>query len=430
MFVNNWKGPLVKNLLVLVLYTVAAQLLMLFFQIVLRRIYTPSDFGVFSVFLSCLGIVVTLFSLRFDTAIVVPKEEYPARQLLTLSFVSAFLWFLVLFLVCLFFSRGIAALLQLPPESHILFYIFPFSVLFYSLYNSINYWLIRNKQYPEAGKNKIVRRSAEGAIQVVCGLKSWFFGLVAGDLFGNIINTVVGYRQALVSGYKIKPFSLKLLGQIAVKYKHFPLFNLIPNLLNSLSLLLPVLIVNHHYSQAGTGFFDLSRMVLGIPLALIATSLSQVLLQQFAELKNQKKEILPVFKKVVLFLLIGGGMEILFFFFWSEDLFSFIFGNEWSKAGTLTAILVFSYAVKFVVSPLSGVFIVFEKLKWASLWQSMYFIFIVALFFLKVEWNVFFVVLIGIDILAYGIYFAMISWVIRNYQYELLANYNGGDEKK
>ncbi len=123
-------------------------------------------------------------------------------------------------------------------------------------------------------------------------------------------------------------------------------------------------------------------------------------------------------------------MEILFFFFWSEDLFSFIFGNEWSKAGTLTAILVFSYAIKFVVSPLSGVFIVFEKLKWASLWQSIYFVFIVALFFLKVEWNVFFVVLIGIDILAYGIYFAMISWVIRNYQYELSGNYNGSDEKK
>ncbi len=136
-----------------------------------------------------------------------------------------------------------------------------------------------------------------------------------------------------------------------------------------------------------------------------------------------------LFKQVVFFLVLGGLFEMLVFFLWSEQLFVFVFGKEWVQAGSLTAILVFSYAVKFIVSPLSGVFIVLEKLKWASLWQSIYFMAIVALYFLKVEWEVFFVVLVIIDVLAYSIYFAMIRWVIKSYQVSLSIKTRNNDNQ-
>lgn len=49
------------------------------------------------------------------------------------------------------------------------------------------------------------------------------------------------------------------------------------------SFLIPTILINKFYSAEYAGYYDLSKMVLSIPLALIAGSVANVLLQRFSE---------------------------------------------------------------------------------------------------------------------------------------------------
>ena len=58
---------------------------------------------------------------------------------------------------------------------------------------------------------------------------------------------------------------------------------------------------------------------------------------------------------------------ILIIEFFGIEIFTWVFGIEWKTAGQLTQILIFSYAIKFIVSPLTSVFTALEKIKISSI---------------------------------------------------------------
>jgi O-antigen/teichoic acid export membrane protein len=60
-------------------------------------------------------------------------------------------------------------------------------------------------------------------------------------------------------------------------------------------------------------------------------------------------------------------------FFISEDLFSFVFGQEWRVAGVYAKYLIPMFILKFVVSPLTNVHSVYEKQKLSLLLQLLMF---------------------------------------------------------
>jgi O-antigen/teichoic acid export membrane protein len=131
--------------------------------------------------------------------------------------------------------------------------------------------------------------------------------------------------------------------------------------------------VNAAFGKAQTGQFDLSRMVLSLPMALISISLSQVYLQHQAERIRKKEAIVPDFKKVSLTLLLLSLPLAVFLLLFASPLFAFVFGPEWRLAGQLTGVLIFGQTLKFVVSPLSSTLVALQEVRFSALWQILYF---------------------------------------------------------
>ena len=158
-------------------------------------------------------------------------------------------------------------------------------------------------------------------------------------------------------------------------------------------------------------------MVLALPLALISIALSQVYLQHQAEKIRNKQTIVESFSKVSLILALLSIPLAGILFLFSDELFKFIFGSDWKVAGELTALLAFSYAVKFIVSPLSATLIALKEVKFSALWQMAYFCMVAGLFYNPGK-NLFefayryFV----IDVMAYLAYFVLIYGVILRYE--------------
>jgi len=120
-------------------------------------------------------------------------------------------------------------------------------------------------------------------------------------------------------------------------------------------------------------------MVLIIPLSLITASLSQVIFQRFSEKRNQKQSIKKEAWGIFISLIILALFFAIIIQFFGVYLFQFVFGIQWGSSGAYASILVWAFALKFVISPFNILFTAFEKIGILSIWQTFYFILIILL---------------------------------------------------
>ncbi len=412
--------PIAKNLGILITGTVLAQAVTMGFQIVLRRIFTPEDFGAFAVYLSTIGILATWSSLRYEQTILLPKDDAKGDSLLGLSLVISLVFSLTIGLICWFFSNKILVFIGFPSAYQHWILWLPLSLFLFGTYQAMNFYLIRKKWFFLASNNKVIRRSTEGIVQTLLGLFHIPFGLIMGDILGQLSNGIHATYRIFTHRKVLEFFSIRRMKEVALEYQSFPLKNGIPSLLNALSLLLPVIIINRIFDSQTTGYFDLARMVLIFPLALITTSLSQVLLQRFTEKKHLKasirKEATLVFLSLATFSLVFG----LIIYFWGDYLFGLIFGNQWSMAGKYSKILVWAFTLKFIISPFNILFTALEKIGILSFWQILYFGLIITLNWIPFS-NIeaFLTTYVWFELISYGLVALLDFWLIYTYEKQL-----------
>ena len=126
-----------KNILTLFSGTAIAQALPILLSPVLSRIYTPLDFAILAIITPIITIGATISTLRFDIAVVVPKENSEAKTLLSTALITNIL-ITVLSALCVFvFQLTIPSNTLLSDEARkLLWYIPP----------GIFYWLVHSIQ--------------------------------------------------------------------------------------------------------------------------------------------------------------------------------------------------------------------------------------------------------------------------------------------
>jgi O-antigen/teichoic acid export membrane protein len=243
--------------------------------------------------------------------------------------------------------------------------------------------LIRKKKYLSVSFNKLVRRIFEGISQIGLGKLKNSSGLIFSDIIGQTANVVTVAFQTKRHGLDFSMISLSKLKFVIKKYADFPKYTLLPALMSSSSFLLPPLFLNKYFSAETAGYFDLAKLVLSIPLAFITTSFSSVLLQKISEKYNHNESIKKDLRPVLFIVLIIAVIEVITISIWGEELFSITFGKEWYYSGSISRIMVWSFATNFMVSTFSNIFVALRKIKIYSLWQLIYFTAIVCLIFVK-----------------------------------------------
>ncbi|PLX11953.1 MAG: hypothetical protein C0594_02945 [Marinilabiliales bacterium] len=417
------KNTLFSSSLTLITGTVLAQLVPVFLQVYLRRVFGEEVFAAYALYISLVGVIVIMSTLRYEMAIVLPRKDHDAANIFVLSILLSALINLIFFTIIIVMKEEVAVLIDFPQEYSIWLYFVPLSAFLASSYRTINFWLIRKKAFKASSLNKVFRRSGEGMVQGIgAGLK-FPKALVFGDISGNILNILIGGYQMLKKQFTFQYIKVSRIKINAKRYSEFPGFNLFPALLNTVSLLLPVFFVSRFFSDANVANFDLTRQVLLIPSAFISISISQVLLQQLSAKRNSGKSILGDLRNVFIALSTLAILEVIILFFFGPDLFSLIFGEKWNDAGVYAQILVFGFALKFMVSPLSSVFIALEKLKLNAVWQLLYFSMIFSLWFFR-SWEAqeFLRMYMYVDLIAYGVYLLMIVYLTINYEKKTIQN--------
>ncbi len=411
------KTPLLRDVFTLFTGTTIAQVIPVAIQPVLRRLFTPEEFGNYALYISIASTLIVIATMRYELAIVLPEKDKDGINLLALSQIISILVCSLSFLCIIFLKPYILNFLNIEQSDSNFLYFIPLGAFLFSSYQSFNYWLTRKKAFKQSAINKISRRSSEALIQFIQGINNIKHGLIYGDIIGRIILLFTGALQSIKKQFDFKEIKLSSVLQVARDYKDFPIYNAIPAVLNTASLMVPILLITKLYSREITGQVDLCVQLLGLPLSLISASVSQVLYQRIAEYKQKNNSIVKIYQSLLKSLLIMAFLGILLVELFGKWGINIIFGEQWTDAGTFILIMVISYGIKFIVSPLSIILTALDKLKALAIWQFGYFITILTLSFLDfLDIKQFLITYMGIDIIAYGMYLLLINHYVVKYE--------------
>ncbi|MEO9534304.1 MAG: lipopolysaccharide biosynthesis protein [Crocinitomicaceae bacterium] len=409
--------------MVLIFGTGLAQLIPMALQPIIRRLFTDEDFGLFAQYYFIVAILSVMASLRYEVSIVIPKEEKSGIALLAgaifINSATSIFFFIILF----FFGLQIYDALGF---SRLLFeytWIMPISIFLLATNTAFNYWLTRKKMFKGLVYNKAVRRGSEGAARLGLGYAGKTSGLIIGSIIGDLINLIMFLFQFFRSGGSFKGVDKKQIKTALKEQEEFPKYALLPAMLNVITTHLPIFLLSSLYTKAIVGQFDASRELLAVPLALVSISISQVLFQKIVEDVANGRRISRLMRNNGLVLGGLGVIGILIFMNFGVPIFTFLFGDTWVLAGQLSAVLVISYAIRFVVSPLSIIFSALKKLKIGAYWQVGYFLLMLnLLFFRDLSVEDFLWVFVLFDVFAYLVYAVMIWYIAKKQDDLILTN--------
>ncbi len=407
---------LFSGILTLFTGTAAAQLVAILLQPFLRRLYTPEEFGAYAVYLSMVSILVTLSTLRYEPAIVQPEKKPEAVNLFFVAFYFNLIFSILLLLIVSHFRDNLASFLNIS-QTHAWWLLFlPASVFMLGTYQTMNYYLIRKKRFRAISVNKGVRRVAEGGVQLGLGQLRWPAGLVVGDVFGHLANVVSALLQLRRANFKATMHSWALQKKLVKQYADYPLYSMLPMTLNVFCLMIPTVFINKFYSQEVAGYFDLTRLVLVVPSALLTMSVGQVFLQEVSEKKRKGESFLREYRQLLGVLSILGLAFALILTFWGPKLLGWYAGAPYTESGHYAQILVWSTLARMAVSPLTMVYVGLRKLKTQAAWQITYFLLVCSLvFFRNLPVMQFIAILAAVEVVAYVINLILINGIVKKY---------------
>lgn len=337
--------------------TVIGHLAAILFSPIITRLYTAEEMSYQSVFTRIVLFLSVVATARFEFAFTLPKRMEHAYSLFRVSIKS------LLFVLAM--TVLVVLLLQFYPfeDRHInqLLLLVPLGVLVASFYSQLSNWALRLKDFKHIGRSKILMSIAFGLVAILL-YPFGYFGIITAYICSFVAASLLFLRNFKSAKNSMKAYQLK--GRdyaIAKNYLDFPRINLPHALIDLSKELFIAFYMIMTFEKEVLGLYDLSFRMLRVPIAVIGASIGQVFLKKAVDLRNDGKAIFPLLKKTMLLLFLVSIFPFSIIMFFGTDIFSLVFGKEWSEAGYYTQIMTPWLMVNFLISPVSQVPIILNK---------------------------------------------------------------------
>ena len=328
--------PFIRNVIILVTGTAAAQVIGLISSPIITRLYGPEAFGLMGAFLAIVSILSPIAALTYPIAIVLPKRDQDAKGLIKLSLLITLIISITSLIILVLFNKQIISTFNLTEIAAFL-YLIPLVIIFSGLVQVVHQWLIRTKQFSINARVTILQSIILNGSKIGIGLFHPIGAvLVVLSALGSGLQALLMIFFAKRSDYQTNTQFIgekKTLKELAKQHNDFPKYRAPEVFLNAVSTGLPVLMLTAFFGPASAGFYTIGRTVLTMPSRLIGNAVGDVFYPRIAEAAINKEDMTKLIKKGTLALagvgLVPFGLIILF----GPFLFSFVFGSEWVVAG-------------------------------------------------------------------------------------------------
>lgn len=358
-----------KSVAILATGTALAQAIPVLASPILTRLYTPSDFGMWAVFMAVVTSILPAVCGKYDVALVLPRSEEQGKHLFAVAILFAFIISLLFTGFVLLAHQWLIDLLDAEQLSGWL-YLTPLVLFLTGIFQASSYYANRLKNYKLMAQSKLVQATTMVTVNIFFGLAGvGFVGLLLGNILAIILaSSYILYEnmsrlsRSIFSGWKRK-YTLML------RYKDYPIFNGSSSLLNGITQSIPIFFLSHYFPGSVVGFFALVMWVANAPLSFISASVSQVNLRKVVDLVNARQNVIPYLYKLTLLLMSAASVPLILLVLFAPELFAFVFGESWREAGEYCQILIPALAIRFVVSTLSSTLGATKNNLYGAIWK-------------------------------------------------------------
>lgn len=356
-FIKN-RSDFTRNVIKILTGSAAAHAVIIVVTPILTRMFSQENIGALQIYVSTVLTFGVVSSLKYEMAIVLPKDDEEANVVAVLSLLVTTL-FSLFFTGCLFLW-GRALLTSV--KAQILIPYLPsvaVGVYAFGLWQALQYLMTRRKAFGFLATNRLVQAVVAQGLAVL-------FGIFLADLRTLLIMQIVGWLIAsfmlLIKGdlnFRVTYFDLL---KSAKKYSKFPTINTAMVFINTFSLQLPVFMISHYFSPDIVALYTMANRVVNIPLFLVGRSIRQVYFQSASEAYHQSAAALfrlytSTVKKLSLIAIIPLTLILLFGPFIART----YLGTAYQKSGVYMQIITFWMFFQFVNSPVSTTMTVLNR---------------------------------------------------------------------
>jgi O-antigen/teichoic acid export membrane protein len=341
---------------------------------VLSRIYSPADFGVFSVISSAVLVLSTAFALRLELAIPLPRDDSEAYAIAILGILCSLIGLILGVCVIGWLGSRLAQLLNEQLLWPWLLMVPPMSALS-STYMVLTQLAIRNHKYRSIGRRNVLYSLATISSQLALGAR--WFAASGGLVIGLAIGQLTGVASMLVgSGLSSEPArsarSVKRWLKSLRRYKRFPLIAAPAGIINAAGLYAPAIVMVVAYGATFGGLFGLAQRLMLLPVGLLGTAIGQVYVAKLsnAARTGANKRISLMFYGVSKRLLLLGGACALPILVLGPWLFAHLFGPEWRESGDCARALALVLVAQMTAGPVSQTLMIFERQGLQLAWDA------------------------------------------------------------
>ncbi|HIA6678050.1 TPA: type 8 capsular polysaccharide synthesis protein Cap8K [Staphylococcus aureus] len=391
-----------------------AQVILIITTPIITRLYSPTEFGEFTIFSNIAMILIPIINARYDLLIVSTKNDRSANILSQISFLISLL--ILLILIPIF---AISAWLY---PNFILDFIFIIIMLFLvSLTNIFTNYLNKERKYKVLSLINVFRAGSMALLQII-------FGLLALGSLGLIIGFSLSYIAGITLGYKTfkKHFNIvrdkEETKALFLENKNQLVYSTPSILLNSLSFSVVVFFIGILYTNTEVGIYGMAIRVLGIPVTIISLGLSKIFMQQANDYYIEHGNFRNLLLKFSSILVIVSIILYVPLYLFSEELVNILLGHSWVDAITVIKIVIPLFVIRLIVSTVSLSVIVLQKQQLELILQALFLIGTTVTFVISKMLNLTFLNFVSINtvvlILSYMIFFIALYYFAKNKQFK------------
>ncbi|UCI07404.1 lipopolysaccharide biosynthesis protein [Mesorhizobium sp. B1-1-8] len=330
---------------------IAGQLILVATIPVLTRLYSPADFGIFTIYLSTVNILGAVAALRFEASLYGVKDTgqtYITVKLILLA---------VAVTSVLTLAAGGALLSIAPGEVAYLVWLVPIGMGGAALVETMNCWSLRAGLLRDFALGRLILPATMAFLQLAFG-----FAHLGGEamVYAHILSQFVflaflGSRILTwedVRGIVQAPWR-SVFNKARREYK-FPLFD-IPATLGSYAINnLPAIMVGSLFGAAFAGYLGVAARLITGPIVLIATPLSNVFVAE-ANKNSNRGHMLGIAWGLLILAACLTSLPILALGLAAPYLVVPLLGPAWMPTAQIMTALAFMGAVQALSTPLSEV---------------------------------------------------------------------------
>lgn len=367
------------------LFTSARSLVMILAQLIFTpiivKLYDAEAYGSFGLVFSMSALLLTVFTLQFDRAILLPSNEADIRGLQAVSNALPFYFSLITLVVLLFAKTPILVLFNAQGVGNGIYLIPLLTVL--GAWSQTSQKMVQVRYRYKEGfiyGSAIVIGAKLTTIAYGFFIGGQFIGIALAEFFNRIAYQVINYRVILGGEPLVRLDDLRLKKHFGVmrKYISFPQYDLPAVALNAVSNRLPVFWITRFFGLAQLGQYTLAMSLLEMPMRLFGYSLSNTFYQKAARI--YERDGINALARITKRMMFSVGAVSVFplgvIWLFSEPVFRIIFGEQWALSGSISSALAIYYFARLVVEPVVPVLRVLHA-------QRIYLRFQVVLFLLR-----------------------------------------------